>query len=475
MAEDYEFDVVVIGAGPAGYVCAIRAAQLGLETACVEAENYEGGLGGTCLNWGCIPAKAMLESASLAHRVRDQGESFGVKPVEVEYDVSAAVDRSRQISEKLTGGIQFLFKKNDVESVMGHGRLTGEHTVEVEDAEGGTRELTAANIVVATGSEMKTFPGFEFDGEKVIGSREALELRDPPERMVVVGGGYVGVEFADVFEAFGVEVTLVEALDTLVPGFDPELGEALAEAYGERGIDVRTNTKVKELDRDADPMVLTVETDDGEETIETDVVLMAVGRQPVLEDVGLEDVGVDVEDGFVKVNEYMQASVDGIVDGIYAIGDVAGQPMLAHVGSHEGIVAAEHIAGEDPRPVDYDNIPSVGYCHPEVASIGLSEEQAEERGHEVKVGKYPLRNHGRAMTAGASEGFVKVVTDAKYDEVLGVHMIGYNVSELVAEAGLGRMLESTAEEFAHHPHAHPSMSEAVMEAALAALDRAIHI
>ncbi len=471
MADEHDYDVVVIGAGPAGYVCAIRAAQLGLETACVEAENYEGGLGGTCLNWGCIPAKAMLESAALAHRVRDQGESFGVKPVEVEYDVSAAVDRSRQISEKLTGGIQFLFKKNDVEPVMGHGRLVDEHTVAVETAEGETRELSAAHVVIATGSEMRTFPGFEFDGEKVIGSREALELRDPPERMVVVGGGYVGVEFADVFEAFGVEVTLVEALETLVPGFDPELGEALAKSYEKRGIEVRTETKVKELDRDADPMVLTVETGDGEETLETDVVLMAVGREPVLEDVGLETAGVEVEDGFVKVDEYMRASADGV----YAIGDVAGQPMLAHVGSHEGIVAAEHIAGEDPRPVDYDNVPSVGYCHPEVASIGLSEEQAEERGHEVKVGKYPLQNHGRALTAGAGEGFVKVISETKYDEVLGVHMIGHNVSELIAEAGLGRMLESTAEEFAHHPHAHPSMSEAVMEAALAALDRAIHI
>ena len=471
MAEDFDFDVVVIGAGPAGYVCAIRAAQLGLETACVEAENYEGGLGGTCLNWGCIPAKAMLESAALAHRVRADGEAFGVKPVEVEYDVSAAVDRSRQISEKLTGGIQFLFKKNDVEPVMGRGRITGEHTVAVETDDGESRELTAGHVVIATGSEMTTFPGFEFDGEKVIGSREALELRDPPERMVVVGGGYVGVEFADVFDAFGVEVTLVEALETLVPGFDPELGEALADAYGERGIDVRTGTKVKELDREADPMVLTVETADGEETLETDVVLMAVGREPVLEDVGLEEVGVEVEDGFVKVDEMMRSSVESV----YAIGDVAGQPMLAHVGSHEGIVAAEHIAGEDPVPVDYENVPSVGYCHPEVASIGLSEEQAAERGHEVKVGKYPLRNHGRAMTAGANEGFVKVVSEAKYDEVLGVHMIGHNVSELIAEAGLGRMLESTAEEFAHHPHAHPSMSEAVMEAALAALDRAIHI
>jgi dihydrolipoamide dehydrogenase len=471
MADGDDFDVVVIGAGPAGYPCAIRSAQLGLDVACVEAENYEGGLGGTCLNWGCIPAKAMLESAALAHRVKAQGEEFGVRPVEVEYDVSAAVDRSRRMSDKLTNGIEYLFDKNGVEPVFGHGRMTGPNTVEVEGEDGDVRTLSAENIVIATGSEMKTFPGFEFDGEKVIGSREALELREPPESMVVVGGGYVGVEFADVFEAFGVDVTLVEALDTLIPGFDPELGKTLAKSYRKRDIDVRTGTKVVELDRDADPMVLTVEADDGEEEIETDVVLMAVGRDPVLEDVGLEEVGVEVEDGFVAVDEHLRTSVDGV----YAVGDVAGQPMLAHKGTHEGTIAAEHIAGEDPHPLDYGNIPSVGYCHPEVASIGLSTEEAEERGYDVKVGKFPLQAHGRALTAGASEGFVKIVSEEKYDEVLGVHMIGYNVSELVAEAGIGRMLEITAEEFAAHPHAHPSMAEAVMEAALSVLDRPIHI
>ncbi|HKK28484.1 MAG TPA: dihydrolipoyl dehydrogenase [Gemmatimonadota bacterium] len=466
-----KFDVVVIGAGPAGYVCAIRAAQLGLKTACVESNSYEGGFGGTCLNWGCIPAKALLESASLAHKLESQGEAFGVKPVEVEYDMGAAVSRSREISEKLVGGISYLFKKNDIESVVGHGRIAGKGKVRVEVEDGDDRELEAEHIVVATGSVMKTFPGFEFDGEKVIGSREALALDELPGKMVVVGGGYVGVEFADVFDAFGVEVTLVEALDTLVPGFDPELGKTLERTYKKRGIDVRTETKVKSVDRDADPMVLTVETDDGEDTIETDVVLMAVGRKPVLEDVGLEEVGAETtEDGFIRVDEMLRTSVEGI----YAIGDVAGQPMLAHKGSHEGIVAAEHIAGEDPHPLRYDNIPSIGYCHPEIASIGLSAEQAEEEGYDVKVGKYPFSAHGRALTAGDPEGFVKVVSETKYGEVLGVHMIGHNVSELAAEAGIGRMLEATVEEFAAHPHGHPTMSEAVMEAALAAMDRAIH-
>ncbi|MDP2530400.1 MAG: dihydrolipoyl dehydrogenase [Candidatus Palauibacterales bacterium] len=466
------FDVVVIGAGPAGYVCAIRAAQLGLETACVESKSYEGGLGGTCLNWGCIPAKALLESAALAHKLQSQGAAFGVKPVQVEYDMGAAVERSRNISEKLTGGISYLFKKNEIESVIGHGRIAGKGKVHVEVEDGEDRELEAKHIVIATGSVMKTFPGFEFDREKVIGSREALALGELPSKMVVVGGGYVGVEFADVFDAFGVQVTLVEALDTLLPGFDQELGKTLARSYKKRGIDVRTGTRVKSLDRDADPMVLTVETKKGEETIETDLVLMAVGRRPVLEDVGLEEAGVETtDDGFIRVDKMLRTSVEGI----YAIGDVAGQPMLAHKGSHEGIVAAEHIAGQNPHPLRHDNIPSIGYCHPEVASIGLSEEQAAEKGFDVKVGKFPLSAHGRALTAGDNEGFVKMVIDTKYGEVLGVHMIGHNVSELAAEAGIGRMLEATAEEFAAHPHGHPTMSEAVMEAALAAMDRAIHI
>jgi dihydrolipoamide dehydrogenase len=469
MADSY--DVVVIGAGPAGYVCAIRAAQLGLKTACVESRSYEGGFGGTCLNWGCIPAKALLESAALAHNLKAHGEDMGVRPIEVEYDMAAAVDRSRFISEKLTGGIQYLFKKNEIEAIEGRGRIAGKGKVEVVSEEGETRTIEAKNIVIATGAVMKSFPGFEIDGEKVIGSREALALRKLPEKLVVVGAGYVGVEFADVFAAFGVEVTLVEALDSLVPIADPEIGKTLARSFKKRGMTIMTGTKVKSLDRDASPMKLTVETSKGEETIETDIVLMAVGRQPVTEDLGLEDAGVEMNGQWIAIDEWCATNVEGV----YAIGDVAGEPMLAHKGSHEGIVAAERIAGAAEHPMRYDNIPSVGYCHPEVATIGLTEEQAKEAGHEVQVGKYPLSAHGRALTAGHSEGFVKIVADAKYGEVLGVHMIGHNVSELIAEAGISRALESTVEEIAAHAHAHPSMAEAVMEAAFAAMGRAIHI
>jgi len=469
MAE--KLDILVIGAGPAGYVCAIRAAQLGLKAGCVEASTYEGGMGGTCLNWGCIPAKALLESAALAQNLKAHGEEMGVRAENVVYDMSAAVDRSRFISEKLTGGIRFLFKKNKVEVFEGRGNITGPGTVEITPEEGDPYVVEAANIVVATGAVMMSFPGFEIDGDKVIGSREALALRNLPERMVVVGGGYVGVEFADVFNAFGVDVTVVEMLDTLVPISDPEVGKTLARSFKKRGMTIKTGTKVVSLDREASPMVLTVESKKGQETIETDILLMAVGRKPMTEGLGLEGLGVEMDGPWIKINEWCESSVPGV----YAIGDVAGQPMLAHKGSHEGIIAAERIAGVAHHPMRYDNIPSVGYCHPEVASIGLTEDEAKEAGHEIKVGKYPLTSHGRALTAGHNEGFVKIIADARYGEILGVHMIGYNVSELIGEVGMARALESTVEEVAAHAHAHPSMAEAVMEAALAAMDRAIHI
>ena len=469
MSETY--DVVVIGAGPAGYVSAIRAAQLGLRTACVESGSYEGGLGGTCLNWGCIPAKALLESAALAHNLQHHGARMGVKPVQVEYDFPAAVKRSRIITRKLTAGVKYLLGKNNVDIVTGRGRLAGSGRVAV-DSDEGERELATRNVILATGAVMRTFPGFELDGEKVIGSREALGLKELPGRMAVVGAGFVGVEFADVFNAFGVEVTLIEALDTLVPLEDPEIGKALERSFRKRGIRSLVNTRVKELDRDASPMVLTVVNADGSETQEeTDIVLMAVGRRPVTEHLGLEENGVALADGFIKIDEWCRTSVEGV----YAIGDVAGQPMLAHVGSHEGMVAAEHIAGVAKHPMTYGNIPSVGYCHPEVASIGMSQAQAEAAGHDVVTGKYSLGAHGRALTAGAADGFVKIVADAKYGEVLGVHMIGHNVSELVAEVGMARELETTLDEIVGHAHAHPSMAEAVMEAALAALGRAIHM
>ncbi|MDH3732912.1 MAG: dihydrolipoyl dehydrogenase [Gemmatimonadota bacterium] len=468
MADTY--DCVVIGAGPGGYVSAIRAAQLKQRVAIVESGSYEGGFGGTCLNWGCIPAKALLESAALAQHLKSHGNELGVKPIQVEYDFTAAVERSRGITKRSTGGVQYLMKKNKIDVYNGRGRLAGPGKVAVEGDE--PTELSARNIVIATGSVMKTFPGFEFDGEKVIGSREALGLQSLPGRLVIVGAGYVGVEFADVFNAFGVEVTLIEALDSLVPLEDPDIGKTLGRSFKKRGMQIRTGTRVKELDRSQSPMILTVENADGSEGIEkTDMVLMAVGRRPVTEDLGLEENGVALEDGFIKTDEWCRTTAEGV----YAIGDVAGQPMLAHVGSHEGIVAAEHLAGQPGHPMRYDNIPSVGYCHPEVASIGMTEVQAREAGHDVVTGTYPLQAHGRALTAASNEGFIKFIADAKYGEVLGACMIGHNVSELIAEVGLGRELETTLDEIAGHAHAHPSMAEAVMEAAFVALGRPIHI
>ncbi len=469
MAEAY--DVVVIGSGPAGYWCAIRAAQLGLRAACVESNSYEGGLGGTCLNWGCIPAKALLESAALAHNLAGHGEQLGVRATGLELDMGAAVNRSRAIAEKLSGGVKYLLKKNGVDAVIGTGRIAGQAKVAVEDADGQTRILDTRHVVVATGSVMKSFSGFEIDGEKVIGSREALGLRVLPRSMVVVGAGYVVVEFADVFDAFGVEVTVVEALPALVPLEDPEIGKTLERSFKKRGMAIKTGTRVTNLERDASPMVLTVEGKKGEERIETEVVLMAVGRSPVTDGIGLEEAGVPLADGFIEIDEWCRTPVPWV----YAIGDVAGPPMLAHKGSHEALVAAEHIAGVAEHPMRYDNIPSVGYCHPEIATIGMTESQAKEAGHEVKVGKYPLGAHGRALTAASSEGFVKIVADARYGEMLGIHMIGHNVSELIAEVGLGRLLESTVEEVAAFAHPHPSMSEAVMQAAMLVLDRAIDV
>jgi dihydrolipoamide dehydrogenase len=468
MSETY--DVVVIGSGPAGYVCAIRAAQLGLKVACVESGSQEGGFGGTCLNWGCIPAKALLESAALAHNLKSHGAEMGVNPIQVEYDYNTAVERSRTITKKLTEGVQFLLKKNKVEIVEGQGQLTGVGKVEVKTSDD-TRQLTCKNIVIATGSVMKTFPGFEFDGTKVIGSREALSLDTLPSCLTIVGAGFVGVEFADVFNAFGVEVTLIEAQDSLVPLEDPEIGKTLERSFKKRGIRTLTKTKVKAINRDETPMILTVENGDSSEaTEETDLVLMAVGRRPMTNDLGLKESGVKTDRGFIVTDEWCQTSAPSV----YAIGDVAGEPMLAHVGSHEGMVAAEHIAGQAEHGVNYENIPSIGYCHPEIASIGMSEKRAKEAGYSVVTGKYPLLAHGRALTTGSSEGFVKIVAEAEYGEVLGVHMIGHNVSELVAAVGLGRELEMTLDEIVGHAHGHPSMAEAVMEAALAALGRAIH-
>lgn len=466
------YDLVVLGAGPAGYVAAIRAAQLGLDVACIESQSREGGIGGVCLNWGCIPAKALLESASLARHVRDDAADFGVKVKGLDLDIGAAVQRSRKVSERLTKGVEFLLERNGVTAVLGRGRLDGGRKVVVELNDGGETTLSAKNIVIATGSRPATFPGFEFDEERVISSREALELDNLPNRIVIVGAGSTGMEFADVFNAFGAEVTVVEALPHLLPNEDEEVAGVVTRAYKKRKIGIKVDTKVKSLEKLKTKLKVTVEGEKGDETIDCDLLLMAVGRKPNVEEIGLEGAGVKLTDaGWIRIDENNQTSEPGI----YAIGDVAGPPMLAHKGSHEGILVAERLAGHDAHPMDRRNVPACTYCHPEVASIGLTEKQARADGYDVKVGKFPFSANGRALTAGSPDGFVKIIADARYGEVLGVHMVGHNVTELVAEVGLGRALETTLEELATTVHAHPTLSESIMEAALAALERPIHI
>ncbi len=467
------YDLVLVGAGPGGYVAAIRAAQLGMSVACVESMSREGGVGGVCLNWGCQPAKAMLESAAWVHRISHDAADFGIKVKSFDLDLGAAVARSRQISERLVKGVKYLLDKNGITPVYGYARLTGPKEVEVElNDGGGKKKIATKSIIIATGSRPITLPGFEFDDEQVIASREALELKKLPASIVIVGAGATGMEFADVFTAFGAKVTIVEALPQLLPNEDREIAGVVERSFKKRGIAVKKGTKVKSLDKQKSKLKVTLEGSKGEETVECGLLLMAVGRAPNVEDIGLDAAGVKLDkDGSIQIDAFCQTSAEGV----YAIGDVVGQPMLAHKGSHEGIVAAEKIAGFPTHPVDYNNVPSCTYCHPEVASVGRTEQQAKEDGYEVKVGKFPFSANGRALTAGAPDGMVKLVADAKYGEVLGLHMVGHNVTEMVAEGGLGRALETTVEELAYTVHAHPTLSETVMEAAFAAMGRPIHI
>ncbi|UCC85501.1 MAG: dihydrolipoyl dehydrogenase [Gemmatimonadota bacterium] len=466
------YDLVVIGAGPGGYVAAIRAAQLGMDVACVESESREGGLGGVCLNWGCIPTKAMLESANLARHIKDGAADHGIRVKGYELDIGAAVTRSRQISDRLTKGVKFLFDKNGVMPIFGRAKLPGGKKLEVQLKGGASSTISASNIIIATGSRPKTFPGFEFDGERVVSSREALEIRKPPGHIVIVGAGSIGMEFADIFNAFGANVTIVEILPQLLPLEDAEIAGVVERSFKKRGIKVKKKTGIKSLEKLDTKLLVTVEGASGEEVIECDTLLMAVGRTPNVEDLGLEAAGVKLDDdGWIAIDELGRTSAEGI----YAIGDVAGMPMLAHKASHEGIVAVEQIAGLPTHPLAREDVPSCTYCHPEVASIGRTEGQAKEDGHQVKVGKFPFSANGRALAAGAPDGMVKIVADAQYGEVLGVQMVGHNVTELIAETGLGRALETTVHEIAATVHAHPTLSETVMEAALAALGRPIHI
>ena len=464
------FDLIVIGAGPGGYVAAIRGAQLGLSVACVEAGGPSGGLGGVCNNVGCIPTKAMLESAKYAKKAGGLAE-YGVSVGEVSLDIGKAGARAKKIAETGARGVGSLFKKNKVEHVVGWGRLTGDTKVEVEGKDG-KRTLTGKNIILATGSRPRDLPILKFDGKRVWSSDQAVFPTQLPKSIGIIGAGAIGMEFADVYNAFGSKVTIVEALDQVLPLEDADCAAVVDKSYRKRGIDIFTSARLEKADVAKDSVTLHVKGKDGKvQQIGVDVVLIAVGRAPIIDDIGLEKAGVKTERGAIVVDDTLQTTAKNI----YAIGDCAKPPLLAHKASHEGIVVVEHIAGAGHGMVDYNNIPNVTYCHPEVASVGLTERGAKEKGLDIQVGSFPFMANGRARAVGETEGFVKIIRDKKYSEILGAHIVGAGASEMIAEFVVGRHLESTVEEMEKAMHPHPTMSEAIAEAALASLGRVIHI
>lgn len=460
------FDVVVIGAGPGGYVAAIRAAQLGMKVACVEADK----LGGVCNNIGCIPTKAMLESAYFARRLHEFGD-FGITVGDVKLDVGVAARRAKKVADQGAKGVGFLFKKNKIESVMGWGRLAGDGKVIVKGKEG-ERTLQAKHIIIATGSRPRSLPILKIDGDRVWSSDQAVFPESAPATLGIIGAGAIGMEFADVYNSFGTKVTVIEALEQVLPLEDKDSAAVVEKSFKKRGIEILTGARLEKADVKKDGVTLSVKTRGGEtKTIDVERVLVAVGRAPIIEDIGLEQAGVKTEKGFVTVDDQLRTSAPNV----YAIGDVAKPPLLAHKASHEGIAVVERIAGDEHAGVDYNNIPSVTYCHPEVASVGLTEALAREQGLDIQVGMFPFSANGRARTAGETEGHVKVICDKKYGEILGAHIVGPHASELIGEFVVGRHLESTAEEMDRAMHPHPTLSESVAGAALAALGRAIDI
>ena len=468
MADKTSFDLVVIGSGPGGYVAAIRAAQLGMDVACVEADK----LGGVCLNIGCIPTKAMLTSALLANDVRE-AEKHGIRTGEVSFDLGPAQERSRSVAEQMARGIGFLFKKNKITHITGYARLKGKGQVEVEGEDGARTIYAAKNVIIASGSRPRDIPVLKIDEDRIWSSTGALMQKEAPGTLLIVGAGAIGMEFADVYSAFGTKVTIVEALERILPLEDAEVSKFMERTYKKRGMDIHTGARFQKADIREDGVSATFTDAKGQEhTLEVDYILSAVGRVPNSEDLGLDSAGVKTDDrGFIQVDEHLATNVPGI----YAIGDVAGHQLLAHKASHEGIVCVEHMAGQGHHTVDYANVPNCTYCHPEVASVGLTEEQAKEQGYDIEVGKLPWVAVGRAVASGHADGFVKIIRDRKYSEILGAHIVGPHATELIAEFVVGRHLEATVEEMELAMHPHPTLSEGVSEGALAALGRPIHI
>ena len=460
-----EYDIVIIGSGPGGYVTAIRASQLGLKTAIIEKES----LGGVCLNWGCIPTKALLKSAQVFNYLKHAND-YGLKITEYDKDFDAVVNRSRDVAKGMSKGVQFLMKKNKIEVFTGHGKVMEGKKVSV-NFNNKTEEIKGKNIIIATGARSRELPSIPQDGKKILGYREAMTLKKQPKKMIVVGSGAIGTEFAFFYNAMGTEVIIVEYLDRIVPLEDEEVSKQLEKSFKKSGIKIMTNSEVTEVDTTGKGVKATVKTSNGEETLSADIVLSAAGIKSNIENLGLEELGIAVDRDKIMVNDFYETNLPGY----YAIGDVTSGQALAHVASAEGILCVEKIAGHNVEPIDYGNIPGCTYCNPEIASVGLTEAQAKEKGLDIKIGKFPFSASGKAQAGGTSEGFVKVIFDAKYGEWLGCHMIGAGVTDMIAEAVLGRKLETTGHEVLKAVHPHPTMSEAVMEAVADAYDEVIHL
>ena len=460
------FDVIVLGSGPGGYVTAIRASQLGFKTAIVEKES----LGGVCLNWGCIPTKALIKSAQVFEYLQ-HAEDYGLKAAGVDKDFDAVVKRSRNVAGTMSKGVQFLLKKNKIEVINGYGKLLPGKKVSVTDANGKATEYTANNVIIATGARSRELPSLPQDGKKIIGYRQAMTLDKQPKKLIVVGSGAIGIEFAYFYNAMGTDVTVVEYLPNIVPVEDKDISIQLEKSFKKAGVKVMTSSEVTKVDTAGKGVVVTVKTAKGEEILEADIVLSAVGIKTNIENIGLEEVGIATDRDKVLVNDFYQTNIPGY----YAIGDITAGPALAHVASAEGILCVEKLAGMEVHPLDYGNIPGCTYSSPEIASVGLTEQQAKDKGLDIKVGKFPFTASGKAVASGTPEGFVKVIFDAKYGEWLGCHMIGAGVTDMIAEAVVARKLETTGHEILKTIHPHPTMSEAVMEAVAAAYDEVIHI
>jgi dihydrolipoamide dehydrogenase len=460
-----QYDVTVIGGGPGGYTAAIRAAQLGMRVGLIEQEK----LGGICLNWGCIPSKALLKSAELYNSFKKSHE-FGITHTGLAYDFSKIIARSRGVADRVSKGVEYLMRKNKIDVVSGTAKLTGRTSIEVTKENKVTDTIKTKNIVIATGGRPRSLPGAAIDRKKIITSSEAMSLPQQPQSMIIIGGGAIGVEFAYFYNSFGTKVTIIEMLPSILPIEDKEITKILDASLKKSGIDILTSTKVEGV-KISKSVTVTVSDKDGKKDIDAEIALMAVGVQANVENLGLEGLGIKLERGFIAVNEFGKTNIDGI----YAIGDVAGPPLLAHVASHEGIVCIDAIAGKAKHGIDKSNIPSCTYCQPQVASIGLTEDAAIAKGYKVKVGRFPFRPLGKAMAIGESEGMVKLIFDEKFGELLGAHIIGSEATEMIAELGIAKALETTWEELANTMHAHPTLSEAVMEAAGQAFDVAINI